>query len=1040
MSTPTTNEQQRHLLEQALRRLKDARAQLDDARARLAAAEGARHEPIAVVGAALRAPGGVEDLESLWQVLRSGTDTVTAWQDDPEGRRDGTRTTARSAGSLRSVDGFDAGFFGLSGDEADHLDPQQRLVLEAAWEAVEDAGLPAERLRERPTGVFLGLYGSDYLTAQLSGQADITAYTAPGSAHSIAANRLSFLLDLHGPSLAVDTACSSSLVALHLAVRALRTGECDFALVGGVNVLLAESMMTATEKVLPMASGGRCRTFDASADGIVRSEGCGVLLLERLADARAHGRRVRAVVRGSAVNHNGRSNGLTAPSPTAQADLLRRALADARTDACDVLYVEAHGTGTRLGDPIEAEAIGEVYGTGDQPCAVGSVKTNFGHQEAAAGIIGLLKTMLVLEHGQVPPTLHLERLNPEIGLDGTRITVPTTLSALPVADRRLAAVSSFGFGGTNAHVILEAPTAPEPAEEPVHDGIRRPRLLLPLSARGGPALGALAEVYAERLAGLDTRTVAQVCAAAATGRSHHSYRLAVAADSPDALVRELAAVRPEFLRPHPTRQRVAFVFSGQGSQWVGMGRDLLDEPVVREEAERCDALVRELAGWSVIEELRRPGPGSRLRETEIAQVCIAVLQLGLAALWRSWGVEPYAVTGHSMGEIVAACVAGTLDREQALALLVTRAGITEKGARGGAMAQIALTADEVAAIIARTGGRVSVAAVNGPCSTVVAGDPNRVSLVEAAAERQGARTQRLPVEYAFHSPLLDGYDAELAAGLDRLTPCEGGLPQYSTVTGDHVRSRDLGPVHWARNLREPVLFSSAVAALARDGATVFLEIGPHPVLLRDIGATLDHLAPLDPSDVRRVAVGSLRRDRSARSALDIALGELYRAGLDLCWDKVFPRADRRVPLPFYPWQRRRHWLGLRPVDPGGTAAPTRAPERPAQGTPALSGADLEETVAQYVRGRLAEALDLGGPTEVPEDSTLGALGLGSLAIVELKNRIERDFAVAVPLQALLEDGTPRALARTVARRLAPQNGPVPAYSAGGGPAAEGDGS
>ncbi|MEU1345435.1 polyketide synthase, partial [Streptomyces sp. NPDC005827] len=475
---PTATDQRR-LLEQALRQLRDARA-------RLAAVERGV-EPVAVVGAAVRAPGGVDDLDGLWRVLRSGTDTVTPWLDDPEGRRDGGgRPTGRWSGQLDRVDGFDAGFFGIDAAEADRMDPQQRLVLEAAWEAVEDAGLPAERLRDRPTGVFLGLYGSDYLTAQLSGQAAINAYTAPGGAHTIAANRLSYLLDLHGPSLAVDTACSSSLVALHLAVRSLRTGECDFALVGGVNVVLSEAAMSATEKVLPTASGGHCRTFDAAADGIVRSEGCGMLLLERRSDARAAGRRVRSLVRGTAVNHNGRANGLTAPSPTAQAALLRRALADARTDPKDVLYVEAHGTGTRLGDPIETEALRQVYGEGELPCAIGAVKTNFGHQEAAAGIIGLLKTILVLEHGQVPPNLHLDRLNPEIDLAGSRLTIPTALSPLPGADRRLGAVSSFGFGGTNAHVVLEgpAPRTSRPPDAPA--GPLRGRLLLPLSARSGP--------------------------------------------------------------------------------------------------------------------------------------------------------------------------------------------------------------------------------------------------------------------------------------------------------------------------------------------------------------------------------------------------------------------------------------------------------------------------------------------------------------------------------------------------------------------------
>ncbi|WP_425268911.1 type I polyketide synthase [Kitasatospora cheerisanensis] len=967
-------------------------------------------------------PGGVEDLDALWRLLDAGTDAVTPWLDDPAGRRDGTgRPTGLMSGQLARVDGFDAAFFGIGSEEADRMDPQQRLVLEAAWEAVEDAGLPVERLRERSTGVFLGLYGADYLNAQLAGQADITAWTAPGGAHSIAANRLSYLLDLHGPSLAVDTACSSSLVALHLAARALRAGECDFALVGGVNLVLAESMMNATGKVLPLATGGRCRTFDAAADGIVRSEGCGILLLERLSDARAHGRRVRGVVRGTAVNHNGRANGLTAPSPRAQGELLRRALDDAAADAADVLYVEAHGTGTRLGDPIEVEALREVYGAGEQPCAIGSVKTNFGHQEAAAGIIGLLKALLVLDRGQVPPHLHLERLNPEIDLDGSRLTVPTVPTALPERPGRLAAVSSFGFGGTNAHVILEGP--PGPAAPPEPPPAPPGRLLLPLSARSAPALGRLAAAYAERLAGLDDAAAAELCAAAVHGRSHHAYRIAPAGADAAALAAELAAVWPEFLRPHPAGHRVAFVFSGQGTQWAGMGRDLLEhEPVVRAEAERCDAVVRELAGWSVLDELAKPEPLSRMHETEIAQVCIAVLQLGLAALWRSWGVEPDAVAGHSMGEIVAACAAGALDRRQAFELMIARARITEAGARGGAMSGIALPVAEVAPLVAEAGGRIAVAAVNGPRSTVVAGDPDKVTLVEAAAAERGARTRRLPVEYAFHSPLLDGCDTVLADRMWQLTPRVGGLPQYSTVTGDRVRAADLGPAHWGRNLREPVLFAGAVDAMARDGVTVFVEIGPHPVLQRDMGAVLEG------REDRHTVVGSLRRAAPARDALGEALGELYRAGLALRWDAVLPPPARHVPLPPYPWQRRRHWfephpvVGTAPAGPRPAARPDAADTADAAPTARQladrSPAELEETLVRYVCARVAAALGLDADADIPVDRPLDVLGLGSLAIVELKNRIERDFAVAVPLQALLEEGTPLALARTVAKSLA----------------------
>ncbi|WP_051950824.1 type I polyketide synthase [Actinacidiphila yeochonensis] len=1012
----TTAPDQRTLLEQALRQLREART-------RLAAAERGRPEPLAVIGAAVRAPGGVADLDTLWERLRAGTDAVTPWHADPSGRRAGGdgSATGRWAGQLDQVDGFDADFFGISGDEADHMDPQQRLVLETAWEAAEDAGLPLERLRERPTGVFLGMYGADYLTMQFAGQAGINAFTAPGGAHSIAANRVSYLLDLRGPSLVVDTACSSSLVALHLAARALRAGDCDLALVGGVNVILGEAAMAATEKVLPMASGGRCRSFDAGADGIVRSEGCGVLLLQRAADARADGRRVRALVRGTAVNHNGRTNGLTAPSPRAQAELLRRALADGAADPADVVYVEAHGTGTHLGDPIEAEAVREVYGAGPVPCAIGSAKSNFGHQEAAAGVVGLLKAMLVLDRGEVPPGLHLDELNPEVDLGGSRLSVPTVLTPLaapPEGRPPLAAVSSFGFGGANAHVVLQAPELPvgEGAEEAA-ENVPEGGLLLPLSARSAGALAELVGAYAGLLNGSSPREAARLCAAAAAGRSHHRFRLCATAPDPAALAAELRSVWTDFLRPVATGRRIGFVFSGQGTQWAGMGRDLLAEPVVRAEAERCDAVVRELAGWSVLEELRSTGPG-RLGRTDVAQVCIAVLQLGLAALWSSWGVRPTAVAGHSMGEIVAACHSGALDRRQAFDLILTRARVIEEGARGGAMSGLALPAAEAAEVVERAlaegGGRLGVAAVNSPHSTVVAGDPRLVERAEALAARRGARFRRLAVEYAFHSPLLDGRDAELSAAVKHVTPVPGRLAHYSTVTGDRVRAADLTPEHWGRNLRDAVLFADAAAAMARDGVTVLVEVGPHPVLLRDIAATLD--------GVPHTAVGSLRRDTAGRTALNASLAELYRAGTDLDWAAVSPPRGPAA-LPLYPWQRRRHWLRLRAAapTPGADLAaddtPDAAPVPDAPALAALPAAELEETLVGYVRAQLADSLDLEGPGRVRADSTFDSLGLSSLMIVELKNRVERDFAVAVPLQALLEGGTPRGLARAVAGSL-----------------------
>lgn len=998
---------QRELLEQALRQLRESRA-------KLAAAQRVRHEPIAIIGAGVRVPGGADHLDALWNLLRNGTDSVGPLVNSVDGYRPGPdqpETHGYSAGLLSTVDEFDADFFGISAAEAAHMDPQQRLVLETAWEAAEDAGLPAEQLRERSTGVFLGICSGDYLTLQLSGQADITAYTAPGGAHSVAANRLSYLLDLEGPSLAIDTACSSSLVAVHLACRALRNGDCDFAFVGGVNVILAPSSTVVTEKVLPIAPGGRCRTFDARADGIVRGEGCGVLVLERMADATAEHRPIRGIIRGTAVNHNGRTNGLTAPNPSAQCALLRRALADASADPRDVVYIEAHGTGTRLGDPIEAEALREVYGEGHTPCALGSVKTNFGHQEAAAGIIGLIKAMLVLEHGEVPPHLHFEHLNPEIDLCGTRLVVPTECSSLPDVQRRLAAVSSFGFGGANAHAVLEQPPAWKASTE---QATAARRLMLPLSARSAGALGELAQRYADHVEGNDRRAATDVCAAAAVGRTHHPYRLCLSVDEPAELVSQLRMVRTTHVRPAALVPRVAFVFSGQGSQWTSMGRDILvDEPVLWAEVAECDVIVSRLAGWSVIEQLKTTHAASRLHETAIAQVSIGVLQLGLAALWRSWGIKPAAVVGHSMGEIIAAAAAGALDRCAALQLLLRRAELTEKGARGGSMLSIALPASQVERLLTGIDGRIGIGAVNGPRSTVVSGDPSAVDQIEAAAAQHGAYTRRLRVGYAFHSPLLDGFADQLVDAVPQPVtgPCEMTL--YSTVTGARVNVANLDGLHWMRNLREKVAFQPAIDSMIRDGITTFIEVGPHPVLLKDINEIAEGMG------TAVVTVGSLQREQPAQASLHRSLANLYRAGLEIQWEAVTGRPTAHCRLPTYPWQRTRHWLPLvhqreTVIEHSGTTVST--PDIDA--SPAVRvGADLVDGLLGYVRKRIAQAQGLASAHEVSVDQRLD--DLNSLVIVELKNQIDREFGIIVPLQALLEASTPILLARTIAATSSP---------------------
>ncbi|MET8778044.1 beta-ketoacyl synthase N-terminal-like domain-containing protein [Nocardia sp. NPDC004654] len=1003
MTTETTDDR-RALLRKALNEIRSLRAEVDR-----------RTEPVAILGAAVRMPSGIEDLDGYWSALRDGRDAITPLVDSEDGRRTGHAAgTGRYAGLLAEVDGFDAEFFGISAAEAERMDPQQRLVLEVAWEAMEDAGLTPAELRAATTGVFLGVYGSDYLMMQFADPSGINAYTAPGGAHSIVANRLSYLLDLSGPSLAVDTACSSSLMAVHLAVRALRNGDCDIALVGGVNTILSPLSTTVTEKVLPLAPGGRCRTFDAGAEGIVRAEGCGMVVLTRESLAEAEGRPVRAFIRGTAANHDGRTNGLTAPSPRAQTDLLRRALRDAAADPAEVVYIEAHGTGTPLGDPIEFDALRAVYGAGEQPCPVGAVKTNFGHQEAAAGIAGLVKAMLVLEHDEVPPNLHLERPNPELDLTGTRLRLPRERTPLGGGNgRKLAAISSFGFGGANVHAVLAAAAREE--VDPHAEGA----LVLPLSARSAASARALAGRYADLLAAADHATAAEICAAAATRRAHLPVRLCLTGDTVDALVDRARTAKAARHIGAAARHRTLFVFSGQGSQWPEMGRLLADEPVARAELDACDALVRRLAGWSLWEELLAAEPDSKLHRTDVAQVCIAAVELALAALWQSWGVRPAAVVGHSMGEIVAATVAGMLSREQAFEILVRRAALTERHARGGAMCSIALPAAAVTELLAGQ-SEVTIGAVNGPRSTVITGPADGVRRIAVEASARGASVKDLPVEYGFHSTLLAACAPEFAAHADAVRATPGSIPMYSTVTGKRVTADHLTGAHWAANLADAVLFAPALqAALAEDHAlTTVLEVGPHPVLIRDIASAAGEL------DRSVILAASLRRGQSRSASLDHSVAELYLGGHELDWSAVLGTPSGRPPLPHYPWNRSRHWLPERRAveeqHVHATVRPATAKRR-GSGPVALTRAHHVDrptrldALTGFVRERIARALRKP-ITEIDEATPIRDYGLESLVVVEMKNEIEAESGTVVPLAQLLEtleQGSARDLAKVI---------------------------
>ncbi len=877
--------------------------------AREAQPEAGRDDRVAVVGIGCRFPGA-SGPEAFWKLLVDGIDAVG---EVPEGRRgDFAGQASTRAGFLDRVDRFDAEFFGISPREAGQVDPQQRLLLEVGWEAFEDAGLVVDRLACGRVGVFVGISTNDYGRLQAGGDRREDAYTLTGNASSIAANRISYAFDFRGPSLAVDTACSSSLVAVHLACRSLASGESDVALAGGVNLILDPEVLDRLGSAGFLAADGRCKPFDAAADGYARGEGAALVVLKPLAKALADGDPIYAVIRGGAVNQDGRSNGLTAPSGEAQEAVLRDAYRAGGVDPARVEYVEAHGTGTLLGDPIEARALGRVLAPGREQggrCLVGSVKANIGHLEAAAGVAGLIKVALALRHATLPPSLHFREPNPRIAFDDLGLAVVRERAGWPsTAAPRLAGVSSFGFGGTNAHLVLESHD-PAPVERPVAPPSA---VLLPISARSPEALRDLARAYREAIAG--GASLADLAYSASRHRPAMEHRMAVVAGSAEEAATLLdahasgeprASVASGRRVPGRAGSRLAFVFSGQGVQWVGMGRDLLaTEPLFREAFDAVDRLVGAVAGWSPRAELDAPAESTRIFDPEYAQPTLFAIQVALAALWRSWGIEPDAVVGHSLGEVSAACVSGILGLEDAVRLVLVRGRLTQRELGQGRTLAVALGPDEAAEVAAGSGGRLAVAALNGPRSSAISGDPDAIADLAASLEARGIFARALEVDVAYHGPSMEPLRVELEAAVAGLTHSAGTIPLISTVTGGPIEGQALTARHWGRNLRDVVRFADAVGHLAGEGFDAFLEVGPHPSLL---GAIREVLGDRDDD---ALTLGSFRRGLDGRAALLRSLAVLFAQGWEIAWDQVAP-TGRFVRLPAYPWQGERHWSATR---------------------------------------------------------------------------------------------------------------------------------
>jgi len=910
--------------------LKRSLLAIDQLEGRLKAAEQARHEPIAIVGIGCRFPGDADTPDAFWRFLESGTDGVTEvpkdrWDADacfdPDPDAVGKSYT-RWGGFVKGVDQFDAHFFGISPREAVSLDPQQRLLLEVTWEALEHAGIAPSSLAGSPTAVYMGITTHDYANrlAEAVGSRHGDAYTPSGTAHSVAAGRLSYFLGLHGPNVAVDTACSSSLVALHWAVQSLRLGEANLALAGGVNLTLTADGAILTSRARMMSFDGRCKTFDASADGYVRGEGCGVLVLKRLSDAQRDGDRVIALVRGSALNQDGRSSGLTAPNGTAQEAVIRAALANARVQPGDIGYVEAHGTGTPLGDPIEVKALHQVYGQrpAAAPLMIGSVKTNIGHLEAAAGVAGVIKVALALQHRRIPPHLHLRQRNPLIEWDRMPITVPTVPTPWESAGApRRAGVSSFGFSGTNAHVVLEE--AP-PAATPVDTASPGPQLVL-LTAQTPAALDAAAQQLAQALSRPQPPSLAQVAATQALGRSHFVERLAVVADSAEALQAALrdASAQVRGRAPSGTEPELVFLFTGQGAQYAGVGGALYDrEPAFRAALDECERLAAPLLGTSLLQVIREDD--ARLDDTAFTQPALFAVEYALAKLWQSWGVQPTAVMGHSVGEYVAACLAGVFSLADGLKLIVERGRLMSALPRDGAMAAVFSDEATVRAAIARDAAVLAIAAANGPQNTVISG---RSEAVEAALQRlatAGIESQRLKVSHAFHSPLmepmLDAFEA--VAAQVRFHPPQ--LVLASNVSGRIAGDEVCQPGYWRRHVREAVRFGDSLAALQADGLRLFLEVGPQP--------TLVNMALRGSAMPDSAWVPSLRKGRDDRTSLLEGLARLVVRGVRPAWAAVLGGRPARAVLPGYPFQRERYWQdldGLAPAREGSGLGALRHP-------------------------------------------------------------------------------------------------------------------